>query len=196
MKLGPKKGRGKCKGLTPEEWGEIQNLYMTTALTNEEIGQRYGIGESAIRNRAKKEAWGPRNPSEKKRAMVRNAAAGAIIGARSAPATPEEKSVQEAANRDIEVMEKAARVQAAIIDRCELLMEMRSDADDPNSAPAVLDPKDLKGVADASRAAAETYRKVRGLDDPEGGHGEPEQVAATAASLLDKLEKFRPREEA
>jgi hypothetical protein len=194
MKTEKRKGRGKCAGLPSDAWKEIQNLYMTTGLSNEEIGQRYGIGESAIRNRAKKEAWGPRNAAVQKRILVRNAAAGAAIGAGSAPATPEEKSVQDAANRDIETMEKAARVQIAILDRCELLMEMRSDADDPSSAPAILDPKDLKGVADASRAAAETYRKVRGLDEPEGGRDEPEQVAATAASLLDKLEKFRPRE--
>ena len=169
--------------LSDSAWEEIRILWMTTSISRREIAERYGITEGAIRKRDK--SWGPRNAAAQKRAIVQSAAAGTRTGAQYAPRTAEGKAIQSAAERDIEVMEKAACVQVLILERCELVMGMTTEGDD-GSMPTVLDPKDLRGIAEASRAAAETYRKVRGLDDPGAGPQETTPLERIADALAKK----------
>lgn len=169
--------------LSDSAWEEIRILWMTTSISRREIAERYGITEGAIRKRDK--SWGPRNAAAQKRAIVQSAAAGTRTGAQYAPRTPEGRAIQSAAERDIEVMEKAACVQVLILERCELVMGMATEGDD-GPTPTVLDPKDLRGIAEASRAAAETYRKVRGLDEPGAGPQETTPLERIADALAKK----------
>ena len=167
--------------LSDNAWEEIRILWMTTNLSNCEMAEKYGVSEGAIRKHAR--SWGPRNAAAQKRAIVQAAASGSTgSGTKYEPRTPEGKAIQSAAERDIAVMEKAACVQVLILERCELVMEMTVEGTD-GPTPTVLDPKDLKGIADASRAAAETYRKVRGLDEPGAGPQEETPLERIAGAL-------------
>lgn len=150
--------------ISPEKWDEIHALWLTTTISNREIADRFGVAESAVRKHGK--AWGPRCGSATKRAIVQAAmAGGARDDAQCAPRTLATKAVQDAASVDIVVMERAADIQVKIMERCEHVLRLGEQGEDGVFVPTLIDPKDLKALSDASRAATETYRKIRALDD-------------------------------
>ena len=66
-------------------------------------------------------------------------------------------------------MSKAARVADAALDRCEVLLALEPDA------------RDTKAIVDATRAALETDRKARNLDEPS-----PRDHSSPYANLTDE----------
>ena len=147
--------------LTDEQWEMVHVDWISTDLSNCELARKHGVNEKAIRNKAK--LWGPRNAPAIKRAKVNAAQAGVVLPRVESPeGSPKVRAsdiIQDAADKDVATMSKAARVADAALDRCEVLLAMEPDA------------RDTKAIVDATRAALETYRKARNLDEP-GGSGE------------------------
>ena len=141
--------------LTQKEWDLAYLDWISTGLSNTDLAKKYGVDEKAIRRKGA--IWGPRNAASIKRAKVAAAQAGTISSKGSPSKSPNVRDsdiLQEEADRDIATMSKAARVADAALDRCEVLLALEPDA------------RDTKAIVDATRAALETYRKARNLDEP------------------------------
>ena len=141
--------------LRPEQWADIRAAWIGTDKPGREIAREYGITEKAIRDRAEKELWGPRNASGRKREIVAAKLAGAgestqkttHCGVGADPADIE-------ADADIEVMRFSGKLFVKILHRADGMVDLTADG------------KELNSVADASRKALDGYRRVRGLDEP------------------------------
>ena len=155
----------KREGPTDQQWGHAMSLWVTTDMSAIRIGEEIGVSEGAVRKRAKRDAWGPWNAPERKRALVAAAASGTNLGTSLVPRTAAEKAILEAAQVDIEDMDLALRVGQKLLRRCAQLLDMGGD-----DAP-FLDPKSLSNVASTWKMTVEGIRKIRGLDAP-GGDGD------------------------
>lgn len=155
--------------LRPEQWADIRAAWIGTDKPGREIAREYGITEKAIRDRAEKELWGPRNASGRKREIVAAKLAGAgestqkttHCGVGADPADIE-------ADADIEVMRFSGKLFVKILHRADGMLAPPTDDDDAVGAirNAKMDGKELNSIADASRKALDGYRRVRGLDEP------------------------------
>lgn len=167
----------KKEGPTDQQWGHAMSLWVTTDLSAIRIGEEIGVSEGAVRKRAKRDGWGPRNAPERKRALVAAAAAGTNLGTSLVPRTDAEKAILEAAQLDIEDMDLALSVGQKLLRRCAKILDaldIEVDPHDPMSimtAIKLLPPKDLASLASTWKMTVEGIRKIRGLDAP-GGDGD------------------------
>jgi hypothetical protein len=165
------------KGPTEQQWGHAMSLWVTTDLSAIRIGEEIGVTEGAVRKRAKRDGWGPRNAPERKRALVAAAASGTSIGTSFVPRTETEKGILEAAQVDIDDMDLAISVGRRLLRRCSAILascEEMTASGDPDLlvlSLKIMPPKDLASVAGTWKMAVEGIRRIRGLDAP-GGDGD------------------------
>lgn len=160
-------GRSKKDAVSEQAWGHARSLWITTNLPTTHIAEEIGVTEGAVRIRAKREGWGPRNAPEQKRALVASAAAGITKSITTiVPRTEAEKAISAAADEDIADMVLALSVGRKLLLRCAELLDMTAEGED-GKLVAVLGPKDLNQVAGTWRSAVDGIRKIRGLDEPE-----------------------------
>ena len=152
------------------QWDDIRALWLSTDKPIRELARDFGVSDAAIRKRASKEVWGPRNAPARKRAIVEATLAGAQSGAQCVPRTEIDEAIQNEAEQDIADMRLAASVGRKALRRCDELL----DIVDPDTG-AKLGPKEVKSVTDAGRAALEMIRRARNLDDPQKPPGADEE---------------------
>lgn len=183
-------GRSKKDAVSEQAWGHARSLWITTNLPTTRIAEEIGVTEGAVRIRAKREAWGPRNAPEQKRALVASAAAGITKSITTiVPRTEAEKAISAAADEDIADMALALSVGRKLLLRCAELLDMTAEGED--GPIAALGPKDLNQVAGTWRSAVDGIRKIRGLDEPNSGKGgEEDSLPSTVSALADRLDRF------
>ena len=148
-----------------------------------DIAREIGVTEGAVRARAKREGWGPRNAPERKRALVASAAAGITQKITQDVRTSDsEKAISAAADEDIADMALALSVGRKLLLRCAELLDMTAEGEDGKPV-AVLGPKDLNQVAGTWRSAVDGIRKIRGLDEPEKEDNRESPIDRLARSL-------------
>lgn len=141
--------------LKPEQWADIRAAWIGTDKPIRDLAREFGVDEAAIRRRAEKEAWGPRNASGRKREIVAAKLAGASESPQQDPhCGPPIDQVNAEADADIEVMRFTGKLFVKILYRADSMLELTADG------------KELNSIADASRKALDGYRRVRGLDEP------------------------------
>lgn len=141
------------------------------------LAGKYGIPEATLRRYSKANGW-VKGASETKRKMVREALAGDSLdeGVTNDPANFEavrQTRLAEAA-QDVEDMNAGLKVARACIVK---LLAMVESIDNPN---------DVKRVVEANRAAVETIRKIRSLDE-----APPPEAAVTVTVGDDDLDELR-----
>lgn len=155
--------------LRPEQWADIRAAWIGTDKPIRELAREYGVTEAAIRQRAEKELWGPRNAAGRKREIVASSLAGASQTSQgSARCEDPVEAINSEADADIEVMRFSGKLFIKILHRADGMLAEPIDSDDAEGAirKARMDGKELNSIADASRKALDGYRRVRGLDEP------------------------------
>lgn len=135
------------------DWLAIEGAYRAGILPLREIGDLYGVSEAAIRKKAKQNDW-LRDPTGTKREIVKGLIAGITTG--SSPESAQEfakRTIYEEAENDKQYMGDCLGVAVKAVAK---LNAMIDDA---------AEPKDIKIIVDANKAAMETIRRIRGLDD-------------------------------
>lgn len=162
--------------LRPDQWADIRAAWIGTDKPIRELAREYGVTEAAIRQRAEKECWGPRNANGRKREIVASTLAG--VPQTTQPTTHCEDpgpAFQAEVDADIEVQRFAGALFAKILRRADSLLESMRVAEELTAdqigegiqiVPVKYDGKELNAIADASRKALDGYRRVRGLDEP------------------------------
>lgn len=160
--------------LRPDQWADIRAAWIGTNEPIRELARRFGVTEGAIRQRAEKECWGPRNASGRKREIVASTLAG--IPQTTQPTTQREDpgpTFQAEVDADIEVQRFAGALFVKILHRADSLLNSIQVADEDVqegattlTVPVKIDGRELNAIADASRKALDGYRRVRGLDEP------------------------------
>lgn len=122
------------------------------------VAVKHGIPEATLRRHARLHGW-VKGASESKRELVREALAGVPMGEDDAGVTQKftheqvrQKQLEEA-GQDVQDMETGLEVARRCMQR---LLTMVDQVDNPN---------DVKRVVEANKAAVETIRKIRSLDD-------------------------------
>lgn len=129
---------------------EAEADYRAGVLSVSATARKHGLAESTLRREARRMGW-PRATPDNRRKLV----AEAMTGAHMASEMAEDKAHQlqaDAAAQDIHDMNTGLAVARKVLNR---LIEMVDDTDDP---------RDLKVVVEANRAAIDTIRKIRALD--------------------------------
>lgn len=155
--------------LKPEQWADIRAAWIGTDKPIRELAREYGVTEAAIRQRAEKECWGPRNASGRKREIVASTLAGASQSSQGTTRCEDPaESINAEADADIEVMRFTGKLFVKILYRADSMLADPVSEDDAEGAirKARMDGKELNSIADASRKALDGYRRVRGLDEP------------------------------
>jgi multidrug efflux pump subunit AcrB len=167
------------------QWDDIRAAWISTDKPIREMAREFGASEANIRKRAAKEAWGPRNASARKRAIVEAALAGAQSGAQCAPRTETDAAIQNEADQDIADMRLAASVGRKALQRCQHVLDLVNVDEEGKDPPTLMliAPKDIKAIAEAARAALEVIRRARNLDDPKKDLDEASPLLSLAASI-------------
>lgn len=157
--------------LRPEQWADIRAAWIGTDKPIRELAREFGVTEAAIRQRAEKELWGPRNAAGRKREIVASSLAGASQTSQGATRCEDPvEAINSEADADIEVMRFTGRLFVKILHRADGMLDsiqaVDDDVDDGPVRKAKMDGKELNSIADASRKALDGYRRVRGLDEP------------------------------
>lgn len=123
------------------------------------LAQKHGIPEPTLRRYAKREGWIKGN-SEAKRELVREAMAGMPLDEALTNGMTNDEAVRqvqvEEATQDVQDMNTGLSVARACMGK---LLTMVDQVDHP---------KDVKLIVEANKAAVETIRKIRSLDDEQG----------------------------
>lgn len=136
------------------------------------IAHKYGIPESTLRREAKLRGW-VRTAPEVHRHRVALALAGETLASEMAN---DVMQVQAAAiAQDLEDMNSGLAVARKVVKKLLPLVEL------------VDDPRDLKVIVEANRAAIETIRKIRSLDEPPP----PPIAQAVSMTVTDGFDELR-----
>lgn len=142
------------------DWIAVEGAYRAGKLSLREMAEEFYTSEGNIRRIAKKKGW-LRDSTGTKRLMVADALSGnALSGnATSGNATHRAtqyalRSIEQEAAIDVADMASGLEVARGCIRRLQTLIEQ------------VVEPKDIKIIAESNRIAIETIRRIRGLDDP------------------------------
>lgn len=120
-----------------------------------ECCRRFGVSEGTLRRVLKSKGFMIRSAAEQKRQRVADHfAVGGDLADKLADAQPSAKDIDDAADVDINDMERALEVARLCIKRLKTLI------------PHAIEARDVKAIADANEKAMLTIRKIRGLDAP------------------------------
>lgn len=125
--------------------------YRAGTMSARAIAEKHGIPEPTLRREAKKRGW-VKGLSATKRIMVRDAMAGADLTHKLTRVQVERRQT-EAAAQDVEDMNNGLNVARLCV---AALIPMIAASDNP---------RDIKSIVEANKAAVDTIRKIRGLDD-------------------------------
>jgi DNA-binding MurR/RpiR family transcriptional regulator len=146
------------------------------------LARKHAIPEATLRRYAKEHGW-VRGASEVKRELVREALAGESLDADVTQDLTHDEVRQRRlaeATQDVEDMQLGLKVARACMGKLLLMV-------DSIEAPA-----DIKRVVDANKAAVETIRKIRSLDDEPPAEAEV-KVTVGDDDLADLRAAFRKR---
>ncbi|MFT6915621.1 MAG: hypothetical protein ACJAWL_001931 [Motiliproteus sp.] len=135
------------------DWVEIEVAFRSGSVSNRELGTRYGISDTSIRRRAKKEGW-TKGAVEVKRERVKAHFAGESktnLAVGLAAATEADVS-------DMELGLGNARKALGVVGSQLDLMEKN---------PQIADSSDLKRLSETNKINVEVIRRIRGLDEPD-----------------------------
>ena len=123
------------------------------------LAARHAIPEPTLRRYAKREGW-IKGSSDVKRELVREAMAGTPLDEQVTNDLTNDEAVRQAqineATQDVQDMTTGLSVARACMNK---LLTMVEQVDNPN---------DVKRIVEANKAAVETIRKIRALDDDSG----------------------------
>lgn len=142
------------------DFDAAQVAFAAGGMSMRAVATQYGIPEATLRRYAKLHGW-VKGASETKRELVREAMAGMPLdaGTDDAGVTQELTHAQvrqrqlDEAGQDVRDMETGLEVARRCMTR---LLQMVDMVDGPN---------DIKRIVEANKAAVETVRKIRSLDD-------------------------------
>jgi hypothetical protein len=147
------------------DWTVIEVEYLAGTDTLRLIAERQGVTEGAIRARAKKYGW-TRYPSKMKRAIVE----ARMSGITQDITQDVMRKIEEAAALDVQDMERGLRI-------CRLCLINLEQ-----SANGASDPREIKIIIDATAAAVDSIRGIRGLDSS----SQPPQVLPREKGMTDE----------
>ena len=161
------------------DWEKVEMEYRAGQLSVRAIAHEYGITEGAVRKRAKRDNW-ERNLAERVLSRVRDKLERSTQQVRSLKDIPEEKIVEAAATRSLEIIDihrKAAVQQREIVERLlEPVNKLMIDADMDTAKLKMLSiiARNLSGALDTLIAIE---RKAYGLDEAgERGPGQGQNI--------------------
>lgn len=131
------------------DWTSVEAAYRAGVKSVNAIAQEFGVTEGAIRAKAKKLGW-VRNPGETKRAIV----SAHMAGVTNEITKDVIRNIENAANEDVADMERGLRINR----HCLLNLEQ--------AAETAVEPREIKTIVDATSAAIDSIRRIRGLDAP------------------------------
>lgn len=135
------------------DWVAIEGEFRAGSDSLRTIADRHGITEGTIRARAKKYGWS-RDAAKTKRQIVASRMAGVTQDVTQAVM----RNIEDAATEDVADMERGLRINRL----CLLNLE--------TAAQESTEPREIKIIVEATGAAIESIRKIRGLDDPAAGN--------------------------
>lgn len=142
------------------DWIAIEGEFRAGVEPLRAIASRHGVSEAYIRKRAKAAGWS-RDPSGTKREIVKAVMAGAHRSAQESAQKSAQvalSEIEDAAALDIADMERGLRINR----QCLINLE--------TAAETSAEPREIKVIVEATSAAIESIRKIRGLDDPAAGN--------------------------
>ena len=135
------------------DWISVEGAFRAGVMPLREIGSMFGVSEAAIRKKAKQHNW-LRDPTGAKREIVKGLIAGISSGGGSHSAHEyASNTIHIEAEKDTEYMGDCLDVAVKAVRK---LHGMIDSADEP---------RDIKIIVEANKAAMETIRRIRGLDD-------------------------------
>lgn len=135
------------------DWIAIEGEYRAGVESIRAIADKHGVSDTAIRKQAKQKGWS-RDPESTKRQIVKAAMAG---GSRESSQIAL-RTIEDAAADDIADMQRGLRISR----QCLINLE--------TAAESSVEPREIKVIVEATSAAIESIRKIRGLDDPAAGN--------------------------
>jgi predicted transcriptional regulator len=155
------------------DWTAIKGHYLAGQRSVRSIAVEFGITETAIRKRAKRDGW-TRDAAGTKREIVRRAMAGSHDASQFAART-----IEQAAAEDVADMERGLRIHR----HCLMALEQ--------SAETCTEPREVKVIVEAAGMAIDSIRRIRGLDEAraDGQRSEDADDEARAIALAQRLER-------
>lgn len=94
-------------------------------------------------------------------------------------------AIEDEVAQDVADMRLAASVGRMVLQRCQLVLGMVEVEDDGTETKnlALVEPKDIKAIAEAARAGLEMIRRARNLDDPKREDDDASPLLALAKSI-------------
>lgn len=114
------------------------------------IAQKYSIPESTLRREARKLGW-TRVPADARRVLVAEAVRGEFLADKLADEDVRQIQI-DAAEQDVQDMNFGLSVARKVLRKLHSLVDLQDD------------PRELKVIVEANRAAVETIRNIRSLD--------------------------------
>ncbi|MGB8422194.1 hypothetical protein [Paraburkholderia sp.] len=135
------------------DWIAVEGAYRAGVDSLRAIGDKYHLSEGMIRKKAKQQGW-TRDPSSTKRAIVNAHFAGGAQGGTNEGTQCALETITNAAEDDIQDMERGLRVHRLCLKALEKAAEEATEA------------KEIKIITEAASLAVAGIRKIRGLDTP------------------------------
>lgn len=153
------------------DWLAIESDYITGEKSVNSIADEHGVSEGAIRARAKKNGW-IRSAAKTKRELVSNAMAGITNNVTSVNVR---NLINVEVEQDVQDMQDCLSVARACVKRLYGMVDLSDE------------PRDIKTIVEANKAAMETIRRIRGLDEVQT------QTGTSVADAMLELAKTLPR---
>lgn len=151
---------------------EAEVDYIAGVSSVNSIARKHGIPESTLRREAKLRGWVRERP-ETRRHHVALSLAGETLASEMANDVQQVHAA--AIAQDVEDMNSGLAVARQVVKKLLPLVEL------------VDDPRDLKVIVEANRAAIETIRKIRSLDEPPP----PPIAQAVSMTVTDGFDELR-----
>lgn len=134
------------------DWVAVEGVYRAGGVSLRAIAAEYGTSEATVRRRAKKNGW-VQDATGTKRRIVADRLSGVSHDATQCAM----RQIASAADQDINDMESGLAVARMCLRNLLSIAEQSLDA------------REIKVIVEANKAAVETIRRIRGLDDTPDG---------------------------
>lgn len=135
------------------DWISIEGEYRAGVESIRAIAEKHSVSDTAIRKQAKQKGWS-RDPEGTKRQIVKAAMAGGSHESSQIAL----RTIEDAAADDIADMQRGLRISRMCLVNLETAAQVESE------------PRAIKVIVEATSAAIDSIRKIRGLDDPAAGN--------------------------